>query len=77
MRARTCVGQCDLGDACGGGLGVDGSVLVQDATVAMGGVLAQAHVARDVERGEQRAQLLDGLDDGTLLVVCWSAFAIL
>lgn len=41
--------------------------------MAVGGVLAEADVGDDEEGGEASAKETDGLDDGTLGVVCCGA----
>jgi hypothetical protein len=57
------VGECHVGDSVYGLFIVEGSVFAEDATVAVGCVLAQADVGCDVELGEARAEETDSLDD--------------
>ena len=59
----------DLRDAHDRGRGVDRPVLVQNPAVPVAGVLAETHVARNVEVGEEGAQLLDSEDNRAVGVV--------
>jgi hypothetical protein len=51
--AGFCVGDCDFGDAGDGGAGMDGSICVEQAAVAVVGVFAETDVACDEERREE------------------------
>ena len=48
---------------------VEATIVAQDTAVAMGGVLAEADIGDDEERGEASAEETDGLNDWTLRVV--------
>lgn len=65
---RSCLGVVDrdLRDPLCAILLVDSAVLVEDTTVTMGGVLAQADVARQEERGEEIREKLESEDNGRL-----------
>jgi len=69
MRTSPRIIDAHFGDTLDGGLGIDGTVVVEDPTVAVVGVLAEANVTGDVEGGEGRSEEFDGLDDGSVLVV--------
>lgn len=66
MRSSLGVVDRDLRDPLCALLLVDSAVLVEDTAVAMGGVLAQADVARQEERGEELGQKLESEDNGRL-----------
>lgn len=67
----------DLGEACNGGLGVDRSIGVEKSTVTVRGVLTETYVTRDVERGEERPDLSDSLDDRSFGIIRWGSTVIL
>lgn len=72
-----CIGQCNFGDASGRGFRVNGAVLEEHAAVSVGCVLAETDVCCDVERGVERAELLDSLNHRSFGVICGSTLAIL
>lgn len=81
VRARTRVGEGDLGDARGGGALVERAGRVgirgEEPAVTVGGVLAETDVAGDVELREERAEFAHGKDDGAGGVVCGRAALVL
>lgn len=56
---------------------VDGPVFVEDTTVTMRGVLAEADIHGYVKVWEEGSESPDGEDDRTVLVVRWCATLIL
>lgn len=60
----------DLGDACDRRFGVNRTVGMEESTVTMRRVFAETHITGDVELGEERSNLLDGLDDRAFGVIC-------
>lgn len=79
VRARGGVRERDVRDARGGLLGEEraGGVRAEEPAVPVRGVLAEADVRGDVERGEERAEAADRGDDGALGVVCGGAARVL
>lgn len=69
MGSRFSIGHGHVADALDGEGIVETAVIAQDATVAMGGVLAEADIDDDEEVGEGAAQQPDGADDRSLGVV--------
>jgi hypothetical protein len=56
---------------------VNRAVVMEDTTMSMIGVFAQADVACDIQGRIKLSKLLDGEYNGTLGVVCWGAFSVL
>lgn len=71
VRTRLRVRDSNLGDPRDRWLSVDRSIVVQDAAVPVGGILAEANIRRDVEGRVQLTEELDCEDDRSLRVVCW------
>ena len=70
MRARFCVCHRDVRDAVHGEGVIEAAVVVQDAAVPVGRVLAEADIGYDEEVGEGAAEKADSRDNGALRVVC-------
>ncbi len=77
MSACAGVRQGDLGDAGGRRWLIESAVRTEEAAVAVGGVLAEADVARDVEVGPERAYFAYCGDDGAIRVICGGAALVL
>lgn len=77
VRAGTRVRESDLRNARGRGRVVDSAVGPEEATMTVGGVLAETDVAGDVELRKERAELAHGQDDGSVGVVCRATAVIL
>lgn len=76
---RACIVDSDLGDALHRRRGIDRAVAVQQATVPMVGIFAEAYVACNVELGEEATQFLDGENDwaGGIIGRCSTTVLIL
>ncbi len=77
MCARLGIRMRHLGNALCRRRRVDRAVLVEDSTMAVRGVLAETYVRRDEQRGEERTQLSNCQNHGTLWVVCGCATHVL
>lgn len=56
---------------------MDCTICVEDSTVTVRGVLAETHVASDVDVWEEGPNLKDGLDNRALRVICWCSTSVL
>lgn len=76
---RTSFGVVDshLRDAVDGGRVVDGSVRIEEPTVSVVGVFAEADVACDIQGWIQRPKLFERENDRAFLVVRRGAFVVL
>lgn len=77
MCSGLCVSDGNIGDAVDRHLVVQAAVVSQDATVAVGGVLAEADIGADEELREAAADELNSLDDWALGVISSAAEDIL
>ena len=77
MCASSCISYRHFGDTCNGCARLNCSICVKQPTMAMVRVFAETDIACDEERREYFAQFLDGENDRTVWIVCWSASKIL
>ena len=77
MSARLSVRERDLRNSLSRRLCVDSVVVIEDATVSMRGVFAQANVGRDVEGREGVSNAFDSLNNRPFYIICRCPFFVL